>query len=234
LIADNEDAGIFYEISYGLNAHDNVVVGNGFASTRGAWGAQAGIVLSSSPNSVVERNLLIGNREGFNFREQSRVTPRIDNRNPKQEELVWNHDERICNNVIAYNRDAQMRGWFGINDQRYWPRKLQETDPERAAPPQVPASLEKLGLALSDNIYARKENQPFFIWGTSWLRHIAYSTIADIQAELNLENGSQVAELKFVAPGELDLRLSPGSPAFEMKCYPVGEVPGVTLGTTEK
>src|SRR5207302_3497028 len=35
LIADNEDAGIFYEISYGLHAHDNVVVGNGFASTPG-------------------------------------------------------------------------------------------------------------------------------------------------------------------------------------------------------
>ena len=38
LIADNEDAGIFYEISYGLNAHDNVIVGNGFASTAGRMG----------------------------------------------------------------------------------------------------------------------------------------------------------------------------------------------------
>jgi hypothetical protein len=234
LIADNEDAGIFYEISYGLNAHDNVVVGNGFASTPGAWGAQAGIVLSSSPNCVVERNLLVGNREGFNFREQSRVTPRIDGRNPKQEELVWNHDERICNNVIAYNRDAQMRGWFGINDQRYWPRKLQETDPERAAPPQVPASLEKLGLALSDNIYARKENQPFFIWGTSWLRHIAYSTITDIQADLGLERDSELAPLEFHNIRELDFRLPSDSAVFRMNCYPRGEVPDAKLGKEEK
>jgi len=33
LIAFNEDAGIFYEISYGLHAHDNVIVGNGLAGT---------------------------------------------------------------------------------------------------------------------------------------------------------------------------------------------------------
>ena len=36
LLADNEDAGIFYEISYGLHAHDNVAVGNGLAKTKGA------------------------------------------------------------------------------------------------------------------------------------------------------------------------------------------------------
>jgi hypothetical protein len=36
LIADNENAGIFYEISYGLHAHDNVIIGNGLAFTPGA------------------------------------------------------------------------------------------------------------------------------------------------------------------------------------------------------
>jgi hypothetical protein len=36
LIADNEDGGIFDEISYGLQAHDNVITGNGFATTPGA------------------------------------------------------------------------------------------------------------------------------------------------------------------------------------------------------
>lgn len=229
LVADNEDAGIFYEISYGLNAHDNVVTGNGFANDPRAWGGQAGIVLSSSPKCVVERNLLVGNREGFNFREQSRVTPRIDSRNPKQEELVWNHDERICNNVIAYNRDAQTRGWFGVNDQRYWPGKLQEPNPELAAPPTVGDSLEKLHFDLSHNVYACQDNQPFFIWGTSWLRHIAYSTIADIQADLDLEQGGQLVSLEFRNIRELDFRLPPESPVFQMDCYPRGEVPGVVL-----
>ncbi len=165
LIADNQDAGIFYEISNGLNAHDNVIIGNGFASTAGAWGGQAGIVLSSSPNCVVERNLIVGNREGFNFREQNRTSPRIDDPDPKHEEQIWNHDERICNNVIAYNRDAQTRGWFDVDDERHWPSRIHAVDSDGAL------SLEKLRIVMAQNIYAHEDAQPLFVWGTDWRRH---------------------------------------------------------------
>ena len=72
LIADNEDAGIFYEISFSLHAHDNVIIGNGFAATAGAWGAQARHLAFQQPGCVIERNVIAGNREGFNFREQTR------------------------------------------------------------------------------------------------------------------------------------------------------------------
>src|SRR5262249_28912764 len=54
LIADNDDAWIFYEISFGLHAHDNVIVGNGFRETPGSWGAGAGISISSSPGCLIE------------------------------------------------------------------------------------------------------------------------------------------------------------------------------------
>jgi hypothetical protein len=104
LIADNEDAGLYYEISFSLHAHDNVIIGNGFAETPGAWGSSAGISISSSPGCTIERNLIIGNKEGFNFREQTRRTPRIDDR---EAVAVWNHDHRILQNVLAYNRDGQ-------------------------------------------------------------------------------------------------------------------------------
>ncbi|HYG34226.1 MAG TPA: right-handed parallel beta-helix repeat-containing protein, partial [Clostridia bacterium] len=120
LIADNEDSGIFYEISYGLQAHDNVIIGNGFAATAGAWGAQAGISLSSSPDCVIERNLIVGNREGFSFREQTRTTPKIDD---KKERPVWNHDQVIRHNIIVFNRDAQVWGWFDVKDNRHWPAR---------------------------------------------------------------------------------------------------------------
>lgn len=231
LIADNEDAGIFYEISYGLHAHDNVIVGNGFASTPGAWGAQAGIVLSSSPNCVITRNLLVGNREGFNFREQERMTPRIDNPDLKTEQRVWNHDERISNNVIAYNRDAQTRGWFGVSDQRHWPRKLQEAHPEHAAPPIDGVSLEKLHLDMSHNLYARDDEQPLIVWGPNWLRHVEYSAIGKVQSELTLEQGSKALPLAVKNIAERDFRLPRNSPAFQMKSYPRGKVPDVVLGS---
>jgi hypothetical protein len=225
LIADNEDAGIFYEISYGLNAHDNVAVGNGFAYDPDAWGGQAGIVLSSSPNCVVTRNLLVGNREGFNFREQPRTTGRIDNADGKHDEAVWNHNEQICNNTIAYNRDAQTRGWFDVTDQRYWPNKMQT--------PAATMSLETLGIVMAQNIYACEENQPLFIWGTNWRRHQNYQAINPIQSELNLENGSQLTTLKFSDPHKNDFRLPRQSAPFEMKCYPAGDVPDVRLGKAE-
>ena len=123
LIADNEDAGIFYEISYSLHAHDNVIVGNGFNETPGAWGAASAISLSSSPDCIIERNLMVGNREGFNFREQNRKTPLIEDKN---ERWIWNHNQLIRNNVMALNRDAQVWGWFDINDDRPWPAVLQD------------------------------------------------------------------------------------------------------------
>jgi hypothetical protein len=230
LLADNEDAGLFYEISYGLNAHDNVAVGNGFASTPGAWGAQGGIVLSSSPNCQITRNLLVGNREGFNFREQARITSRIDHPEPGYQEQIWNHDEQIRNNVIAYNQNVQTRGWFAMSDQRHWPRRLQEAKPEGASAPVEGISLETLHFHCSDNAYAREENQPLFIWGPKWMRHIDYSTIDTIQSELNLENGSRLLPLAFHDFRKRDFRMPSQSPVFRMKCYPRGEVPDVSLG----
>ena len=230
LLADNEDAGLFYEISYGLHANDNVAVGNGFASTRGAWGAQAGIVLSSSPNCAITRNLLVANREGFNFREQARMTPRIDRPEANYQEQVWNHDEQVRNNVIAYNRNVQTRGWFDVSDQRHWPRHLQETQPKGAAAPIEGISLESLHLDCSHNVYARENNQPLFIWGTTWLRHVDYSTLATVQSELNLEKESREFPLFFTDYAKRDFRLPRNSVALSMDCYPRGEVPDVTLG----
>ena len=60
VIADNEDAGIFYEISYGLKAHDNVIMNNGLIDNAFSWGANGGIALSSSPGCEIQRNLLLG------------------------------------------------------------------------------------------------------------------------------------------------------------------------------
>lgn len=223
LIANNEDAGIFYEISYGLHAHDNVIVGNGFANTPGAWGAAAGISLSSSPGCLIERNLLLGNKEGFNFREQTRSTPRIDD---KKSEPVWNHDQTIRNNVLAWNRDAQVWGWFDIPDERHWPKAMQTTSPVAR-----PSSLEDLNLRFESNLYCPAPGQGLFNWGTTWKKHRKYETLEAVQKELSLDQHSRVAEFPVEAFAALDLRVAADSPAVTMGCYPQGPVPGVRLGT---
>ena len=156
------------------------IIGNGFATTAGAWGAQAGISLSSSPGCVIERNVVSGNREGFNFREQLRTTPTIEDR---ADHPVWNHDQLIRQNVMVYNRDAQVWGWFDVKDNRHWPAT--NGLPHQAAsagtsPPGDIAgasvtrtsdgqpqglTLDSLRLRFEKNIYFARPGQGWFAWG---------------------------------------------------------------------
>ena len=245
LIADNEDSGIFDEISFGLQAHDNVIIGNGFAATAGAWGAQAGISLSSSPDSRIERNLILGNREGFNFREQTRTTTRIGQQG---EVPIWNHDETIRRNIIALNRDAQVWGWFDMKDGRQWPAKAMARQPDQAGATPKPGdiagayaakdrdgqpqglTLEKLRLSFAENVYFAEPGQGWFEWGVSWGRHRSYSKLSDFQADLGIDFGSRVFDPGFVHLSAFDCRLSAEAMAALSQWYPQGPVPGVILG----
>lgn len=230
LIADNEDSGIFDEISFGLHAHDNVIVGNGFAATAGAWGAQAGISLSSSPDSVIERNLIFGNREGFDFREQTRTTPRIG---AKGEVPVWNHDQRIAHNLLVFNRDAQVWGWFDMRDNRQWPagtvKASAAVETTTSTQPQG-LTLEALRLRFEHNVYFAGPGQGWFEWGVTWGRHKSYATLAGFQNDLHIDQGSRAVAPEFCEPLARDFRLSDRSLADFTQDYPRGPVPGVLLG----
>jgi hypothetical protein len=235
LIFNNENAGIFYEISYSLHAHDNVIAGNGFAFTPSAWGANAGISISSSPYCLIERNLLIGNKEGLSFREQKRSTPLIEGGS----EPIWNHNQTVRNNVLAYNRDAQVWAWFDIDDERHWPKSMQEgslnklgrTESSSAKGPPSGSALANLKLNLRDNIYCPGSGQGLFNWGVTWKRHKRYLDLETVLRELSLERGSRVVDIGIKDFHKLDLRVSMDSPAIQMQCYPRGNVPDVRLGT---
>ncbi len=229
LIADNQDAGIFYEISYGLRASDNVLIGNGLADSPGAWGASAGICLSSSPGCVIERNLFCANKEGFAFREQSRTTPRIDHRPGRREEPVWNHDEIVRQNSFVANRDAQVWGWFDTDDGRQWPAASPLYQSARNKGP----SLESLHIRFADNLYDPPPDQAFFHWGVGWKPNKAYATLEEVRGGLGLEQGGRVAHLVVHDGLTRDLRVPPDSPALALGAYPRGEVPGVRLGVLE-
>jgi hypothetical protein len=224
LIANNEDAGIFDEISFGLQAHDNVVLENGLADTPGSWGAGGGICVSSAPGAVIERNLLLGNREGISFREQKRTTPRIDAKQGSTEESVWNHDEIVRHNVLAFNRDAQLWGWFDMDDERNWPAKTQEQHGR-------PISLESLHFNLSNNIYGAAGSPPggLFHWGTSWKRNTAWNTPDEVYRAIGLEQNSKIASIQFADYAARDLRVPADSRLLTDDCYPHGTVPEVKL-----
>ena len=242
LIADNEDAGIFYEISFRLLAHDNVIVGNGFATTPGAWGAQAGISLSSSPDCVIERNLIVGNREGFNFREQTRTTPTIEDRG---EHPVWNHDQLIRHNLIVLNRDAQVWGWFDVKDNRHWPAGSAATNQSAATKPGDMAgaytakttegqpqglTLETLRLRFENNVYFAASGRGWFKWGPTWARHKSYASLSEFQSDLGIDSGSEALDPGFADMLQLDFRLRAETMTRVKENYPQALVPGVTLG----
>ncbi len=208
-------------------------------------GASSGIALSSSPNCRIERNLLVGNKEGFNYREQTRSTPLIDGQRGAAV-AVWNHDQIVRNNVLAYNRDAQCWGWFDVRDGRHWPAGMKPATREKPAQPaqdmardyaakdrhDQPASLtlEKLALNHGENVYYAAAAQGLFNWGTTWAIHRQYETLDQVQRELKLEQGSVLADPGFADLATRDLRVHADSPAIRMKAYPQGEVPDVRLG----
>lgn len=238
LIADNEDAGIFYEISYGLRAHDNVIIGNGFAQTAGAWGAQAGICLSSSPGCLIERNLLAGNREGVCFREQLRSTPTIAG---DRSRAVWNHDELIRNNLIVFNRDAQVWGWFDVPDDRAWPATGAAKTPsgddstvdgERKGNDGQPhgLTLDQLNLRFEGNVYVAGPGQGWFNWGPTWKKHERFERLAEFQSALRLDSAGRVLDPGFADMLARDFRMKPHSMESLRDCYPRESVPGVILG----
>jgi hypothetical protein len=249
LFANNENVGLFYEIAYGMHAHDNVVIGNGFASYGGAWGASGGISLASAPDCVIERNLVVGNKEGFQLREHLRRTPRIDAPPGTPEVAIWNQNIKVRNNVFAYNRDAQVWAWFETGDARYWPVALQSVmgykpgtdkglldnaDDYKAKDRQgVPddLSLEKLNLQFSNNVLSPSNAGALWNWGLPWFGKIRrYTELNEMRRELNIDKGSVTAPLVFANYHALDLRVPADSPALKMNAYPKGEVPGVRLG----
>ena len=244
LIANNEGSGIFYEISYGLHAHDNVILGNGFEAGAGSWGGDGAIALSSSPGCTIERNLLVGNHEGFQFREQWRSTPRVGHARKAPEEPVWNHDQIIRNNVMAYNDKWQVGGWFDVPDQRYLPLALKRQLPAQdaklsASKARAKAaqnqprnlSLETLNIKFQSNVYACNPGEGLILWGAAWQRgRRQFSAVRPWQLEMKIDGGSLEGPVVFADLTKLDLRLAADSPAIKLGCYPKGEVPGVVLG----
>lgn len=249
----NNGSGLFYEISFRLHATDNVMIGNGLNSGPGSWGANGGISLSSSPGCIVERNILINNVDGFQFREQGRTTPEITGLEGRakfgKEKAIWNHDQIIRNNIMAFNRGAQAGGWFDIPDGRHWPASIRATLPEKektsannedwAADYQAKdntgqpkdITLEMLNFNIDNNYYwAANTNQVIFQWGAAWKFNVEYKDLPKLSKELNFESNGMIINPMFNDWQNLDFRVSENNPLIKNNFYTRGEVPRVKLG----
>jgi parallel beta-helix repeat protein len=214
-IGGNDEAGIFYEISYGLHAHNNLIVNNANngESVGGSWGS-AGITLSSSEDCVIEHNILIGNRDGIDLREQDRTTPRIDAPNGAQEVRIQNKNHLIRANIVAYSQAYNIGFWLDTTFFGPHPSGGDKNSPISADP-------QTLHIRLADNLLWPLPGKSNSLYGVPWRpRSKEGKTPADFTAISGIPDTSQVADPRFVDVEAGDYHLLPGSPAAALAAGP--------------
>jgi parallel beta-helix repeat protein len=190
-IADNDEAGIFYEISYGLYAHDNLIVNN---ANRGetpghSWGC-GGITLSSSEDCIVENNTLIGNRDGIAFREQDRSTPRIDG--TQRSVRVINRNHVIRNNTVAYSQAYNIALWMDTNFFGVHPSAGDRDKPVF----EDPAALK---IRFEENLLWPLAGRPNYLYGASWRpKSKRFQTPEEFSKSSEIPDTSRIADPGFV------------------------------------
>ena len=67
-VADNlAFGGVMNEISYRIHVHDSVFINNN----------GGGVLIAEAPDALIERNIMIGNDAGVNFRDMPRSTAKV-------------------------------------------------------------------------------------------------------------------------------------------------------------
>jgi hypothetical protein len=231
LLIENGTTGVYYEASYTLHAHDNVLFFNN----------AVGIGLSTSMGCLIERNLFVGNRSvGFMNGNGTRGVYRIDtpetspDKNPShwfpsgQAYWIWSAENTVRNNIFAYNV-AQVSGWQDVTEAPYqWPSHLD-------APMQafIAEQGDAMQLHHENNFFVQTSaSTPLFSGIFSEQNRTFYTLETLRQVRPDVEAGSRTGQIAFADRNALDLRIPANSEAVQMGCYPQGEVPGVKLGLT--
>ena len=210
-IADNDEAGIFYEISYGLHAHDNLIVNNANngESVGGAWG-EGGITLSSSEDCVIEHNTLVGNRDGIAFREQDRTTPRINAPEGAKEVRILNKNHIIRNNIVAYSQAYNIALWMDTTFFGPHPSGGDKNRPLFEDP-------KSLNIRFANNLLWALPGKSNYLYGVPWRsKSKQAATVAEFTAASDIQDTSEVADPRFADVQAGNYRLLPGSPATSM------------------
>jgi hypothetical protein len=150
--------------------------------------------------------------------------------------------------VLAFNRDAQVWGWFDMKDGRHWPAAGGEANSGVAPRPSGNAdaytaksgegqpqglTLEKLKILFDENVYFAGAGEGWFEWGVTWGRHRSYPSLEEFRSGLAIDRGGRAFDPGFAGLPARDFRVSADSMRQIESCYPKGLVPGVVLGVRD-
>jgi len=156
LFVDNEQHGLFIEISRNIYVINNVFLRNGLRATGFTW-SLAGLTLAESRNCVICNNLLVGNWDGLDLREQG---PRYLDTPDLGRVPFQNVGHVIIGNVCAFNAGYQLGLWYDSaffgrhpgETEKYKTEEEHEAAIKRDAPDRWFDPLEQ-GLVIDRNLY---------------------------------------------------------------------------------
>jgi hypothetical protein len=204
-IEGNDEAGLYYEISFGLRAHDNLIVGNGRPHDNPfmRWGA-GGILLASAQDCVIERNTIVANCDGFAVRDQIRDTDRIDGSTVRP---LVDRNITVRGNVLAYNTGYNIGLWW---DRPFFGPHPSGSD-QSAAPEGNPS---ESGLLFADNVLCPLPGRANYLYGSTWRKGSrSFQKPEEFAGALGIKSSCHVASPGFVDPLRGDYRFKPQSAA---------------------
>ncbi|MGQ9730069.1 MAG: right-handed parallel beta-helix repeat-containing protein [Candidatus Zipacnadales bacterium] len=193
---DNEGHGLFIEISRDIYVTDCFFLRNGLRAPEPNWSI-GGLCLAESRHCTIVHNLLLGNKDGLNLREQG---PRYLDTPDLGNVPFQNVGHVICNNISALNQGYQLglwydTAWFGMHPAQRGNYGSEEEFARRfsqEAPDQWFDPLQQ-GLTIDRNLYFAAEGQKLVLYGCPWrVRHQEFVDLATFTEATGFERAGQV------------------------------------------
>ena len=189
-VANNDNSGIFIEISGDFLITDNLCVNNG-GRTNGDW-AGAGISIGESRDCYVAFNTCVDNQYGISVRGQ---VPR------KQGERIYkNQNITIRNNILAHNEKAQFGLMWDAAFMGKHPSQKDLSEAQWQEQLKDAVNPDEIGLMLNYNCYVRGEVSELIRWGVGWRpKSQSYVDLDSLEKEHGLERRGRIIESPFVS-----------------------------------
>jgi hypothetical protein len=206
---NNEQSGVFIEISHDITVEDSWFFGNGVGrglQVEEAGWAVGGIQIAESMDCVITGNALFENKDGITLREQG---PRLLDGVP-----FYNRGHRITGNTLDRNEGYQLAlwydnaffGWHPAERERFpappaYEQHLMDTDAQLYDPIQQ-------GMMITGNVYIESTELNRFLLGVPWRPgHAVVSSLAAFREATGFERGDADPRAPTTEPTDLVMLL---------------------------